>query len=262
MMLYIPTYGRTTQQRTYEALPRSLQLNVLFVVYKEEESFFRSHYNGMYVVCPKNVRGIGAKRQFIAAYHLDNFKDPSFVMLDDDLSFTVRRKDDETKFRAAHDRDIVELFGEIQRQLKQWAHVGVVSREGGNRFAGVRTVQATRMVRILGYNARILRDEKINFIRGGNMCDFDVTLQLLRKGYPNIVLCEWAQGQGSSNAPGGCSITRTLERQKEDALNLSRLHPDVVKVVQKTTKTAWGGATRTDVVIRWKKAYESSKERR
>ena len=38
---------------------------------------------------------------------------------------------------------------------------------------------------------------------------------------------------------------------------LAALHPDFVKVVEKYTKTSWGGGIRTDVRIAWKKAYES-----
>ena len=41
------------------------------------------------------------------------------------------------------------------------------------------------------------------------------------------------------------------------AHELEVLHPDYVTVVDKTTKTSWGGGTRTDVRIAWKKAYES-----
>jgi hypothetical protein len=91
------------------------------------------------------------------------------------------------------------------------------------------------------------------------MEDFDVTLQLLRKGHRNAVLNQWAQDQGTSNAPGGCSTYRTPEVQAAGAYGLQKLHPDFVTVVDKETKQAWGGGVRKDVRIAWKKALESSR---
>jgi hypothetical protein len=41
---------------------------------------------------------------------------------------------------------------------------------------------------------------------------------------------------------------------------LQLLHPAFVKVVEKATKTSWGGETRTDVQVSWKKAYASAKK--
>jgi len=40
---------------------------------------------------------------------------------------------------------------------------------------------------------------------------------------------------------------------------LAELHPGLVKVVTKETKGAWGGGTRTDVVVQWKKALKAIK---
>jgi hypothetical protein len=37
-------------------------------------------------------------------------------------------------------------------------------------------------------------------------------------------------------------------------IHFGTLHPNIVSVVEKTTKTAWGGGTRMDVIIQWKKA--------
>jgi hypothetical protein len=88
------------------------------------------------------------------------------------------------------------------------------------------------------------------------MEDFDVNLQLLKKGRPSKISYYYAQGQGSSNAAGGCSEWRTMEVQSQGAERLKALHPDVVEVVEKETKTAWGGATRKDVKVQWKKAYK------
>lgn len=94
------------------------------------------------------------------------------------------------------------------------------------------------------------------------MEDFDVTLQLLRLGYENMVLFEWAWGQPSSNAPGGCSAYRTYEVQKAGAEGLAALHPDYVTPVQKPSKNWRGFDHRWDVKVRWKAALAEGAARR
>jgi hypothetical protein len=90
------------------------------------------------------------------------------------------------------------------------------------------------------------------------MEDFDVTLNLMRQGHGNIVLNHMVHDQHGSNLAGGCSQYRDNIVQRAGAIGLKKLHDRFVSVVEKTTKTAWGGATRTDVRIQWKKAYESA----
>jgi hypothetical protein len=90
------------------------------------------------------------------------------------------------------------------------------------------------------------------------MEDFDIQLQLLRKGMPSISINTMVQNQRGSGLEGGCSTYRTVEIQEEAARTLQSYHPEFVSVVQKQTKSAWGGGVRTDVVIQWRKAYESS----
>jgi hypothetical protein len=87
------------------------------------------------------------------------------------------------------------------------------------------------------------------------MEDFHVALSLLEAGYSNRIMNHYAHNQKGSGTAGGCSHFRTPELHAKNEHLLAALHPDVVKVVQKETKGAWGGGTRTDVNIQWKKAY-------
>ena len=149
------------------------------------------------------------------------------------------------------------MFTVMERTLDEYAHVGVNAREGGNRRPE-KVLFNTRMLRVLGFNREMFHNVGARFDRNIVMEDFDVSLTLLRAGYPSVVLNKWVQGQGSSNAAGGCSIYRTMEVQAEGAKRLKELHPEFVSLVTKTTKGAWNGQTRTDVMIQWKKAFESS----
>jgi hypothetical protein len=263
MRIYIPSRARADQRNhTFDNLPPALQEQALFVVSKDDKKSYEDRFGKRHVkVC--NVTGIGRVRQNIVDFHYSNsieWPDPRMVMLDDDLSFFVRRKDDPTKLRPATDNNVVKLFDLMEGLLSGYAHVGIAAREGANRNTAQRLYD-TRMLRALAYDTSVLKELKVRYDRSPVMEDFDVTLQLLRAGYSNCVINSYAQDQGTSNAPGGCSTYRTREVQAEGAARLKELHPDFVTVVTKETKGAWGGGERTDVRIAWKKARESANAR-
>jgi hypothetical protein len=250
MEIYIPTLNRVYQE-TWANLPKEIQSKVHLVISPGVHAT-QYKYDGYVNVlrCPHN--GIGPTRQWI----IDNAKSDKIVMLDDDLVFAKRREDEPTKFREASLADVSLLFDSISSYLDQFAHVGVSTREGGNRDTSD-TVLNTRLLRILAYRTDVLRKQAIRFDRLEFMEDFDVTLQLLRAGYPNIRINWIVHNQRSSNAPGGCSTYRTLEKQAQAARGLAKLHSEFVDTVVKKTKTAWNGQERTDVRIQWKSAFDS-----
>lgn len=256
MLLAIPSKARAGQRNhTYDNLPPALQERTLFFVPKSEVSAYADRFSKQRIM-GVGVSGIGKVRQFIINYA--SAAPGKVAMLDDDLSFFERRKDEPTKLTKASARGVEKMFDELERQLDMFVHAGVAAREGANRNTD-KHLLSTRMLRILAYNAEKMVDLKVRYDRLPVMEDFDVTLQLLRKGYANIVLNQWAQDQGTSNAPGGCSTYRTAEVQAAGAYGLQKLHPDFVTVVQKETKGAWGGGVRTDVRIAWKKAFDSAR---
>jgi TET-Associated Glycosyltransferase len=252
MEIYIPTRGRVFQE-TWSSLPKELQ-QVLYFVVPHNQTFIAG--SGV-LRTPPEIDGIGPTRQWIIDHALARNASKA-VMLDDDLVFATRREDDPTKFRNSTAEDITLLFNDIEHYLNSFAHVGVATREGGNRDTS-HTVVNTRLLRILAYRTDILRNRNIRFDRVELMEDFDVTLQLLEQGYPNVKINWIAHNQRSSNAPGGCSTYRTIEKQGLAAERLQQLHPRFVAVVTKQTKTAWNGKERQDVRIAWKNAFDSAR---
>ena len=244
------TYGRPDKQITWDSLPKEIRLRACLVVQDREAG----KYPGLpTLVLPPTIKNLPDTRQWLR----DN-TGPKVVQLDDDLVFATRRADVPTKFRPAMNIEIIKMFDAIEYALDSYAHVGVSHREGANRNTEP-YIQVGRMMRILGYRTDVLRKENIVHNRIPDMEDFDVTLQLLRKGYPNLILNNWVHNQGGSNTEGGCSDYRTMETHARDCHILAeKLHPGFVKAVEKTTKTSWGGTTRTDVRMSWKKAYESA----
>lgn len=253
MRIYIPTYGRVHNQRTWASLSNVLKVGTQLVCYKEEEKDLRKLGYPVLVYTGRK-RGIQHKRQWIIDHHDKTQQSRFLVMMDDDLTFARRRADDPTKFVPAMATS--DFLGQIQEALENYAHVGVMSREGANRQT--QNQEATRMTRVLAYDVAAYKELGIRFDRLAFKTDFDVTLQFLEKGRPNLVLAAWVHDQAGSNASGGCSSTRDEVALVKAAEELHQLHPETVKVVQKTTKTAWGGGTRTDVVIQWKKALRSA----
>lgn len=250
MKIFIPTCGRSDTQVTWNNLPHAIRYQTSLVVQSQEESKYNDSWP--LIVLPDNIRSIGPTRQWI----IDNFPDEKILMLDDDLDFAIRRSDDPTKFLPASDRDILRMLDNIELSLMEgYKLVGVSGREGANRDTG-QFKEVTRQLRVHALDAGFFKEKNIRFDRVPFMEDFDAILQLLELGYPNRVLNGWVHNQrGGSNAPGGCSTTRTLEAHNEAAKVLQSLHPQYVRIVNKESGN-WGGA-RLDVNISWKKAYRN-----
>lgn len=254
MDILIHTYGRATlpQQHTLQALLSADILPTLVIQHREIDLY--GWYKGPIHVLPPHLQTLSPTRDYLI--HDKSWKDDKVVFFDDDLHFFVRRKDDRTKFAAPTADDLRRMVDSIAAQLAVQPHVGIAPREGGNRNTQDSLLN-TRIMRVLGYRRSYLREKNITFTPLVVMEDFHVNLQVLESGADTLLLNNWCSNQaGGSDAPGGCSTYRTSAVQSTAAHQLALLHPAYVRVVQKATKTAWGGGTRDDVIIQWKKARE------
>lgn len=246
MELYIFTRGREANQVTYNFLPPTLQDRVKLVVYADEAYAYNTFPN-VYTV-PSFPKGIGHKRQYV----IERATGPVLFM-DDDLTFAMRRKDAPTRFTECTEVDMGVMFYSISKCLSGYAHGGVAMREGANRDTSTFR-ENTRICRVHYYNATLLNKLGVRFDILPVMEDFSASLQLLTKGYHNRTINSFVHNQGASNAPGGVSSYRTHAMQAEAAYALQEMYPRFVTAVDKETKEAWGGGTRTDVRIQWKQA--------
>lgn len=253
MDIVIPTYGRHLRQTTYNNLPFHWQEQTTLVVQLREMELY-PNYN--LIVLPDEIRTIRETRHWLI-HDCPQLRGDHIVMLDDDMVFAARRTDEPTKFREMDICDYDDMFTDLEKTLRTFAHVGISHREGANRNTDP-YVEVSRQMRVLAYQKFALRAMNISG-RTKVMEDFDVTLQLLRHGLPNRILNRWVHNQGGSNTAGGCSELRTDEVQHDSAHHLADLHKPFVKTVTKTTKTSWGGKERTDVTIYWKKAYKNGR---
>jgi len=225
-------------------------LPILVVQHREHEAY--RWYPGPVHVLPPHLQRLAPTRDYLI--HNPIWTDETVVFLDDDLHFFARRSDDPTKFRTLRPFELAQMLDQIAAYLCTFPHVGIAPREGGNRQTE-QCLLNTRIMRVLGYSRHFLRQHAITFHPLEVMEDFHVNLQVLKQGRDTLVLNNWCSNQAEgSDAPGGCSTYRTAQVQTDSAHLLARLHAPYVRVVEKQTKTAWGGNTRTDVVVQWKKA--------
>ena len=262
MRIYIPTYGRaeTETQYTLNALPKELLSNTVLVVQERERDRYE-YSKARYIVLPSNIKTIAPTRQWIMQVHNVQRHGPKLVMLDDDLPFYVRRKDDATKFKRAMPSDLIKLFKLIEQRLERYVHVGVLMHEGAHRALAIDTY-ATHMCRVLAYDVPTFRRLNIDIGRAAVGQDKDATLQLISKGYANCSINSYAQGQTrGTNAPGGCASYRTVALLEKSLKQIERWHAPFVKLEYRAhIGKEWGGSRDKPVMlpyirVQWKKAY-------
>ena len=258
----IPSRGRVGRIKTLDNLglvyPR-IPL-VLFVPNKESAAYVDT-YAADRIVSVRNDNGarhIGAAREAIMDF-AHKFGHTHVIMWDDDLRFAARRKDDATKFEELTQGTAKKMMADLHHLAREYGHFALGAREGGNQRApGIE--ENTRMLRVLGYNVKAYRASGASFARSNGKEDFDVALTMLRAGYASAITNDYvSDNAGGTGAPGGCSSYTSRDGHGKAAEALAKRHPGFVRLVKKTTKVAWGGGERTDVVISWKKAAAAGK---
>lgn len=255
MIILIPTIGRVDQQHTLDMIPESWRQGTWLVV-SEEEAPLHLERGRQVIVCPKQGKGTLSDVLQWCLYEIDC--KGNILFMDDDLKFCYRKAKGDWKLAYMQQGDgmMERLLSDIQARLYHHAMVGVASREGFNRRDEGFEL-ATRQCQLHGINVQLFRDLGIKYDNFPIKQDFDVTLQLLTKGYANCLLTDYAiDSVGGSGAKGGCSNYRNAEMLAEVAHKLADKYPEFVKIVRKTTKGAWGGGERVDVNIQWKKALK------
>lgn len=255
MKIYIPSKGRANIQRTFSRLPDSVKVNTKIVVPPEDfAAYANAHGEAFVLVCHK--RGIAPTRDWILEY--GSKEDGKVVMLDDDLIFQRLRENGQ--ITNCTDEEVVMAFEWLEESLDTYAHAGFAVRfsDKGNR--GQEERSPARMMHVLGYNIDLIPDE-VSFTNGiekpetFSMDDFNMTLQLLTRGIPNVVSNVWRTSPAPGNARGGASTWRTLETQNESAHQLNKLFPRFVSLREKKNWQGIHGGQMFDVTVYWQRAY-------
>ena len=271
MRLVIPSIGRAGKITTIKRFTERALRKTIIVTRASEVEDYKAAYPDLQVVAePDWVRTISACRRWIATEFL---RGKRFIVFDDDLEIRHCYYDDDKEKPVSvlptddqFDKGILEVITLMDRGFVHGA------LDIGNTPSSLTGEDKKN----IGYNERIMWSvfysdkAPVDDIDWGDESpemipeDFHVNLQLLKKGYPNAIVRSLRvspTGAGTS-APGGCSNYRTMEIHNRAQELLGEIHPTVVKVTKKETKTGpWAGKEKNALSIRWKKAFaESGKE--
>lgn len=270
MKIYIPSKGRHSPDEISRGpladFTQKWRRNTVYVVPRDEVDAYERTMESLglseveVIDTDVTVQGIAQTRHWIGnvARTMD---EKMFCMVDDDVRFVRRKSDDVTSLVPCKPDDVDEMWAHVHWFLHHYAHVGVSARQGNNNM-GVGSRESlfdenTRTLRVLCYQTEAFLS--VEHGRVEVMEDFDVNLQLIRKGLKNANLGFWSQDQKMTNAPGGCSTYRSHEVHEASAKKLAQLHHPFVALRQKQNKTGGEFGTRTEVTIYWKKAHDAAK---
>lgn len=209
--------------------------------------------------CPE--KGIAKTRHWIGLL-CQRKKWGKFAMFDDDLNFAVRVGPDGNALRKQEHKDTVEMLKWVESALDDFAHVGISPRDAAKTESvqtGAKplTLLNKRTLRTLCYRTKDFLS--VEHGRVQVMEDFDVNLQLIRKGLWNIQTYWWTNDQRQTGSPGGCASYRDHAVQDASARKLAELHAPFVTLRFKenkaqVVKAAEAFQKRTEVTIYWEKA--------
>lgn len=254
LTINIPSRGRAGRVLTLASLPIQLLGITRLIVPREEAEAYRREYGRMVgEVVARPPGNIPVVRQFITDTNPTKF----MMQMADDTKFSYR--DGGTKLHPAGPNRVQEMVERLCDMLatEGYMHCGLSARAGNNRIAEPVKLLG-RMWDTYAHNVEYLREHNIRWDQVPLMEDYDVCLQLLRRGHANPILYSYAGDQPGSNSGGGCSTYRTFALQREAALALAERHWPYVKAVEKPSKNWKGFDTRWDVVVYWQKALKAA----
>lgn len=284
LMIYVPTRGRVDYQHTIRNLPKSWHPQITIVCPKDEVKKHAKNWPqvGRILAQPDSNMTIAAKRAFIfkTAMKLDHEK---ILMFDDDLRFSVRKStfgkyarfggrggSDWKRWKqeypgchqlvniGADDPRIDKMLKRVEHMLGIYAHGGISPRLMNQEFAYEFTNNVRAIYALAYHTPTVVEHCKLGRIETRE--DMDYTLQLLRSGFENAVYTwgcvEQARGYGAEGGVGGDS---RIAASNADAEKLAKMHPGLVKVVEKSYKVS---IPRKEVIVYWQKAITEGRAKR
>lgn len=258
LQILIPSRSRPNSMVTPFQIPRKYHNRVSVYVAQEQFEEYQNYYltenNDFQLVSVSTLNDLLGRKLYLMAKDVDS----EYIMLcDDDFTFFTRIEPDEFQLRKMFQEDWDRLFLTIEDKFKQNPNlygVGVSMRQGNNRISPEGN-NNSRLNGCIVYKRELFLSAEHD--RVNPMNDFDVNLQLLRRGYDNFLISQFCYNQPGTQSPGGSSDYRTEETQKEAAHKLAEMHPEFVRLRTKVNKTG-GLRERTEVTVQWKKARQSA----
>ena len=238
-------------------------LGKTFLVIREEDiisyGLVCEEYRGTNIfVIPNTVNGISETRDIIlnnTIFEYKNNKLEYLFMIDDDIAFAYRPNMDSKILNQTKEqfKEMIELM--LYKCSKEYPVVGITARQFSQNKKEFYT-ENTRIIQVYCFHIpTILKadvyfsDAKIPF-----MTDYYFILKMLSKGYKNLCLNQYTRDD-KMQAPGGCSLTRTVENCNNSAKKLYKHFPNIVSLYWKEGGTWETKQRKLGVRIAWKKAF-------
>ena len=262
MRIVIPTFKREHRQITFSRMPRSIQARTTVYTHSGRADTLRRALPTATVADLGVTDGIADVRQKILEHALSQGHGKVF-MVDDSCYFYKRWvQDEKSRTGEMTEAGWHDMLAQAEALLDMYPQVAISPKPGCQTYLGdLRDVG--RAYTCYALNAAKLAEMGVRFdgmYRKNPQIklyeDYYLTLSMLTRGVPNAILYTYVFN-ASHNLPGGNSVHRTFDLQKECCEALQAEFPEFVKVKRLESKT-WnsGDGTRYEAQIAWKKAYE------
>ncbi len=198
--------------------------------------------------------GMAEVRDFIVRYCYEN-DIVNCIMIDDDIRFAVHElKAEKTTYHPMSKEEFHSMIMDLlEASSPELPLAGIQARQFSNNKLS-KFEYNTRIIQLQALHIPTIISEGVTFTyEAPFISDYNFALELLTRGYRNIVLNKYTRDD-KPNEKGGCSEYRTAELQSASAVALYKKFPDVVRLVQKTNGS-WK-TPRINPVVSWKKAYK------
>lgn len=247
LLVYIPTLGREGKQYTLNFIPDAWKDRVFLVCPKHEKHDWKNRID----VPEWCIGNIGKTRQWI----LDQAPTPFVGQFDDDLAFYKRDPDKKTKINRQKN------CGEFLELMENWLKEGDVFCGLSHRFM----IQEKDTEYYYGkpshcsfINRDYLAEHSIRYDATHYFEDFHVPLSVIESGKRLRYTGEHVAIERKANAPGGCSITRTADNNREAMIRLRDLHPRYITLKEEPGATNQSLEVGLKMRIAFEKAYKEN----
>lgn len=267
MYIVMTTLNREENQRALDQIPPELHDKVYLYTREDRAALLQANVPTTITVrpLPLDTFGIAQTRQRA----IDATPKGKVWVIDDLCKFLKRTiSNGKPQYQKVTPQDFHDLYDTISRHLDKYAQAAISAHYGNNRCL-TDTATIGRAYSTYGIRTDVMERANIRFdamYRDNpahmQMEDFYITLDMLTKGYANIIIYNYCF-QYQHNHAGGNSTHRTTTTHGDSAIELHRRFPKYVRLVRKEGK--WGTqemADRLEIAASWKKAYQSSKTRK
>lgn len=278
-MIAIITRGRVDTQIFLESLPDLIKKLITIVCHPGEKNKHRKRWGDSVndiIEYGSDCCNVGQARHWLMNYcrkigvkQVIQFDDNVIIGCRATLNGEINWENKLLTIRNNYNTDVqisiyVQLFSWLLNYLRyeNYAMTGICHRSGNN-FQKFPLEENTRLFACFAVDVDKYFETGKYFSDIELKEDFYIELSFLTSGYKiirsNLFTFDKAKG---ANQSGGCSTYRKLDNMNQTSEELKKKFPDFVNIVEKDSGN-WNGIEnlkRKEVIVKWKKAYESSKK--